>query len=231
MGCGGSKSKADANGGGGSGGLSAGQDSNLGARETSFMSPATLSAVAKEANVTLEEAEVLYLRFKLLEPDHTTNEVLVTHFGHKIGTGYRHNSILLRFVRSIHMDDAMLDLLTFIKLLKWWKLADPRQKAERVFDLFDGDEDGVLDRHELDQMLLELAMIAEGCGDDDYPEGLLVLLVVDSSGMAFCHKKMFVTYMLDHAIVELKQLLNPLDTDVYDDRGQRIDTNIMKDKV
>ena len=87
MGCGGSKSKADANGGGGSGGLSAGQDSNLGARETSFMSPATLSAVAKEANVTLEEAEVLYLRFKLLEPDHTTNEVLVTHFGHKIGTG------------------------------------------------------------------------------------------------------------------------------------------------
>jgi hypothetical protein len=46
---------------------------------------------------------VLYLRFKLLEPDRTANMVMVTKFGEKIGTGFRHNAILHRVRPPPHL--------------------------------------------------------------------------------------------------------------------------------
>eukprot|EP00729_Bicosta_minor_P026035 gene26035-8346_t len=65
-------------------------------REISFMSPGDMQIVAATVNLTLEEAEVLYLRFKLLEPDRSSNMVFVSKFGEKIGTGFRHNTILYK---------------------------------------------------------------------------------------------------------------------------------------
>lgn len=43
---------------------------------------------------------MLYLRFKLLEPDRSSNMVFVSKFGEKIGTGFRHNTILYKVRRK-----------------------------------------------------------------------------------------------------------------------------------
>jgi len=215
-------------------------------REISFMSPGDMQNLAAVVNLTLEEAEVLYLRFKLLEPDRSSNMIFVSKFSEKIGTGFRHNTILYKFVKAIHNDDAALDLLAFFKLMKWWKLADPRQKCERIYDLYDLDADGVLEKDEVVEMLGDLKCFefaedgsssssgsrVESGSVTEYPDELLNAIGWnnDQEQEQLCHKSQFVTYMLDNRVDALHAVLNISDNEVYDREGKRINTGIMKSR-
>lgn len=50
---------------------------------------------------------MLYLRFKLLEPDRSSSMVFVSKFGEKIGTGFRHNTILYKVLVSVESTTAL----------------------------------------------------------------------------------------------------------------------------
>lgn len=126
-----------------------------------------LQSAAAAVNMKLDEVNVLYLRFKMLEPS-PSGLVPIPAFDQKNGTGFRHNRILARFIKTIYLDEDLIDFKDFLKMMKWWKMSDLSQKLRRVFEIFDDDEDSLIPTEELDTLLDAVFPGDESCPDESH---------------------------------------------------------------
>eukprot|EP00035_Acanthoeca_spectabilis_P010102 m.178414 g.178414 ORF g.178414 m.178414 type:complete len:243 (+) comp14925_c0_seq9:710-1438(+) len=216
-------------------------------RETTIITTSDLLNHAAEHNLSLEEVNILWLRFKLLGP---TSSGLITAraFDTNIGTGFRHNAVLSKFVKTKYLDDDTLDFESFIRLLKWWKLSDTPGKLGCIFDLYDHDEDRILTSEETTELLEALC---HGDTDNAALCATLQRLITerdDDSGETICKKPVFVQALeefrelhrdilslADHRVFDSKVLCASLkgvnEADRVGTQGEQRNTGIMRQKT
>eukprot|EP00037_Helgoeca_nana_P022038 m.224006 g.224006 ORF g.224006 m.224006 type:complete len:235 (-) comp25865_c2_seq7:2459-3163(-) len=198
-------------------------------REATVITTANLKACAAEHNLALREVNILWLRFKLLGPS-SGGLVTACSFDSSIGTGFRHNAVLSKFVKTKFLDDDSLDFESFIRLLKWWKLSDAPEKLRCIFDLYDHDEDRTLTAEETAEMLAAL------CHGDPNGSSLcstlqqLVLEHDEDSGQMICKKPVFIQALEEFEDLH-RDILCLTDDRVFDSKGDQKNTGIMRSKT
>mmetsp|Transcript_31504 Transcript_31504/g.82650 ORF Transcript_31504/g.82650 Transcript_31504/m.82650 type:complete len:234 (+) Transcript_31504:304-1005(+) len=198
-------------------------------RETTILRTSDLQHHAADHNLPLDEVNVLWLRFKLLGP---TGSGLVSAcaFDSNVGTGFRHNAILSKFVKTKYLDDDTLDFDSFIRLLKWWKLADTAEKVGCTFDLYDHDEDNILTIDETKDLLRALC---HGGDSSAAMQNTILHLVTeedDETAELICKKSVFLRVMEEFDELH-HDLLSVSDRRVFDSTGEQKSTGIMRQKT
>jgi len=139
-----------------------------------FGEPEFVSKMALQSKLSILEIETLVRRFKELG---CTDDGVV-----KIGSFEKHSGLakkedhllFKRFVNVLPVNtvsgkkkgkDRLIDFSSFLRVVRFWKLASNEQRLLRLFDLFDLDDNGLIDVYDLRLLLADTK--------DKYPDAIL----------------------------------------------------------